>query len=149
MKFSPKTEKEIAEEGLLPKGVYSFEITEAKDAVSSKGNDMITLKLKIFDNEGNSRGVITDYLMEAIAYKLRHAAVVCGLGDAYESGELKAFDFENKMGEVKVDIQKDKAGQYPDRNVIRDYVVKDSNHTDAPPAGHPAAFDDDMPVGFR
>lgn len=153
MKFQPKTEKQIAEEGLMPEGVYSFEVSGAKDAVSKNGNDMIELKLRIFDNEGNSRGMITDFLMEKIAYKLRHAADACGVLDKYESGEILACDFENKMGEVKVRIQKDKNGQYPDKNIIADYVVKKEaavagNSAGAPPPGHPAAdpfHDPDMP----
>ena len=138
MKIQPKTEKQIAEDGLLKEGVYGFEIIEAFDKQSKAGNDMIELKVRLFDDEGNSRGAVMDFLMEKIAYKLRHAAVACGLEDAYNSGELVASDFMNKMGDVKIRIQKDKNGVYPDKNVIADYVVKkEASHNDSPPIGHP------------
>ncbi len=34
MQFTPKTEKQLAEESLLPAGVYDFEVLKAEDAVS-------------------------------------------------------------------------------------------------------------------
>jgi hypothetical protein len=145
MKVQPKTEKQIAEESLMKEGVYSFEIMDALDKKSKAGNEMIELKVRLFDEDGNSRGFITDYLTESVAYKLRHAAVACGLEDAYNNGELIAVDFINKMGDAKVRIRKDKNGTYPDQNVIADYIVKkDADHSDGPPPGHPAA-DPDVP----
>lgn len=129
MKFNPKTEREIAEEGLYPEGIYSFEIANAENKVSKSGNDMIQLKIKVYDNDGNFR-FVDDYLLESMAYKLRHAAVVCGLGDKYESGSLDAFDFVGKTGSLKLTVQKDKKGEYPDKNVVKDYVIpKDESET--------------------
>lgn len=124
MKFQPKTENEVQSEGRIPKGEYDFEIAEASDEVSKKGNEMIKLKVLVFDDEGNPR-TIFDYLLEEISYKLRHAAYACGLGGEYESGALQAQDFIGKAGRCKVIIQKDKSGQYPDKNVIQDYIVPD------------------------
>lgn len=144
MKFQPKTEKQIIEEGLLPAGVYGFEVYEATDKTSKTGNDMIELKLRLFDDEGNSRGMVTDYLLEKLAYKLRHAAVACDLESNYENGDLAAIDFSGKIGEVKIRVQEDKTGQYPAKNVVADYVVKKDVANDGPPAGHPAA-DPDVP----
>lgn len=150
MKFQPKTERQIAEEGLMPKGTYSFEVFEAADKVSKTGNDMIELRLRVFDAEGNSRGMVTDYLLEKLAYKLRHAADACGILDKYESGEIAAADFSGKYGDLKIGIQSDKEGKYPDKNVVADYVVKvKADGADMPPAGHPAAaapiHDPDVP----
>ncbi len=149
MKYQPKTEKQIIEEGLAPAGIYSFEVYEAADKTSKTGNDMIELKLRLFDHEGTSRGMVTDYLLEKLAYKLRHAAVACGLEDVYNNGELTATDFKDKMGEVKIRIQEDKEGKYPAKNVVADYVVKKETANGEPPAGHPAneapPFDPDIP----
>ena len=145
MKYQPKSEKQITEENLLPIGIYSFEVYEAADKISKAGNDMIELKLRLFDDEGNSRGMVTDYLLESISYKLRHAAVSCGLEATYSNGELVASDFVNKTGEVKIRIQEDKNGQFAARNVVADYVVKkDAANNDGPPLGHPAN-DPDVP----
>lgn len=142
MKFQPKTEKQIAEEGLLPAGVYGFEVMEAKDAVSKSSNDMIVLKLRLFDKEGNSCGAVTDYLLETIAYKLRHAAVACGLQGSYEAGSLVSSEFIGKTGEVKIRITKDKNGQFSDQNTVADYVIKKEANGE-PPADHPV--NDPMP----
>lgn len=123
MKFQPKSKSEIDSDGMLPAGEYDFEIISAEDTISkSSGNEMIKLKVYVFDVEGGKR-TIFDYLMPSVAFKLRHAAEACGLEDEYESGSLEALDFEGKTGRCKVNIQKDKSGQYPDRNGIADYIV--------------------------
>jgi hypothetical protein len=76
----------------------------------------------VYEQNGNYR-FIRDYLLESMAFKLRHAAEACGLLDKYESGQLMASDFEGKEFRVKVAIKKDKTGQYSDQNSIKDYVV--------------------------
>lgn len=121
MKFAPKTEDQINNEGLLRAGIYPFEIIEASDQQSKSGNDMIKLAIKVWDSEG-SEHYVYDYLLESMAYKLRHAAEACSLLDKYESGELLASDFVNKTGSLKIAIKKDKMGQYPDSNQVNDYI---------------------------
>lgn len=128
MKFAPKTDKEIAEANLWQPANYSFEIIEATDRVSKSGNDMIELKLKVFNNEG-SYIFVNDYLLESMAYKLKHAADVCGLSDQYLAGSLVGMDFVGKSGTVKLKIQKSKDAAYADKNVIGDYVVNRDEHT--------------------
>lgn len=151
MRFAPKSADEIAQDGLLKPGVYDFEIAGAEDAISkSSGAEMIKLRVKVFDLDGGST-IIFDYLMESVAYKLRHAAEVCGLERAYERGELNAFDFEGKVGRVKVAIQKDKTGQYPDKNSIADYLPAEAGPAPTRAPARTAApamaggIDDDIP----
>lgn len=122
MKFQPKTENEVLSEGLLERGEYDYEIADATEKTSQAGNEMIELKVRVFDAEGNAR-VIFDYLLEAMAYKLRHAAYAVGLGDSYETGALEAQHFIGRTGRCKVGVQKDKTGAYPDKNIIQDYMV--------------------------
>ena len=121
MKFTPKTEKEIAEENLWQPGEYSFEVLEAADKVSKAGNEMIELKLKVYADDGGYI-FVNDYLMDTVAYKLRHAADACACLAKYETGMLQADDFKAKAGRLKLKIQKDKSGTYPDKNVVGDYV---------------------------
>jgi hypothetical protein len=123
MKFQPKSEKEIVEENLIPAGVYDFEIFSAKDTLSKAQNEMIELDIKVFLPEGGYR-FVKDYLLESIAYKLRHAADACGLLEQYNSGALLGSDFTFKTGKLKLDIQKDKTGQYADKNTVKDYVKR-------------------------
>lgn len=141
MQFKPKSEKEISEENLLPNGEYDFEVTAALDAKSASGNEMIKLQLNVFDDNGNLR-IIFDYLLESMAFKLRHAADACGVIDKYESGSLVADDFMGKTGRLKLAIQKDKTGDYPDKNTVRDYIKREAEGVI--PAGLPA-LDDTIP----
>lgn len=149
MKVTVRTEKEIEEMNLWPAGEYPFEIFEAADAISkikpdgTGGNEMIELKLKIFNADGGYR-ILSDYLLDidSMAYKIRHCADVCGILDRYESGLLLATDFKGKTGYLKLKIQKDKSGQYPDKNTVADYIVQDSS-VPMPPVR--AIADDPLP----
>lgn len=124
MKFQPKTDKEIAEANLWIAGNYSFEIIEGTDKVSkTSGNEMIELKMKVYNDEGNHI-FVNDYLLESMAYKLKHAADACGLADGYTAGSLSGMDFVGKCGTLKLKIQKSKDPAYADKNVVGDYVVK-------------------------
>ncbi len=151
MQFKPKTEKELAEAGLLQPGKYPFEVIEAKDTISkASGNDMIALKLRVFD--GARQQIINDYLLESVAHKLRHACDVMGLLEDYNSGELKADSLVGKSGWVKIAIKKDKTGQYNDSNEVKDYVAekdeKAESHIKAKSNGYAPQVDadgDDIP----
>lgn len=125
MKFAAKSEKEIQEENLLQPGIYDFEVTGAEDKTSKAGNDMIQLNIKVF-GEGGRSVLVTDYLMEKLAFKLRHACDACGLLKQYESGELNSDMFYGKAGKVKLKIDQDKEGKYADKNAVQDYVKKES-----------------------
>lgn len=123
MKFKPKSEKELAEANLWPVGEYAFEILEAEEAQDKSGNDMLKLKVKVFKDGGGSQNIFDYVSGEWMEYKLRHLADVCGQLDQYESGELEAYTLVGKTGYCKVNVSKDKTGQYPDKNGIADYLV--------------------------
>lgn len=125
MKFAPKTEKEIAEANLWPKGTYAFEILESAEQKDKNGNDMLKLKVKVFKETGATQHIF-DYVSGTwMEFKLRHLCEACGLLNKYETGELDAFDFVGKTGYCKVGISIDKSGEYPDKNGINDYLVDD------------------------
>lgn len=127
MKFTPKTDKEILEENLVPVGAYDFEIFRAEEKTSKNGNEMIELGLKIFKEDGTFI-MITDYLLESMSKKLKSAADACQLLAKYDIGNLAGEDFMHKCGKVKIDIEKDKTGKYADKNVVSSYVKR----SDAP-----------------
>lgn len=126
MQFKAKTEKELAEEILIPEGVYPFEVSKAEAKKSKKGNDMIEMELRIFMPDGKERG-LRDWLMEQMGFKLFHFCAYTGLSQKYESGTLQSHDCEGRSGFLKIEIQEDKTGQYPPRNSVRDYVRPDFN----------------------
>lgn len=151
MHFAPKSEEEVAAANLFPAGTYDFEIQNAEDAVSKAGNEMIKLTLRVFAPDGSATTVF-DYLLESAAYKLRHVSSACGLISQYDKGSLSADDFVGKQGRVKIRIQKDASGQYPDKNSVSDYVIASrspssalasngSRHSDEVPP----PIDDDIP----
>jgi len=122
MRFQPKTEKEISEANLWPAGKYAFKILEAEESEDKNGNPMIKLNVQVFKETGASQRIF-DYVSGAwMEYKLRHLAEACGLIDEYERGEIEAYQLVGKTGLAKVNISKDKTGQYPDKNGIADYV---------------------------
>lgn len=122
MKVTPKSENEIKSANLLPAGVYDAEIGTAEDKVSAAGNEMIKLDVTVFD-KGGKQYFIYDYLLDAMAFKVRHAADACGLLDKYESGQLLADDFIGKSCQVKIKVDISKDVKYPDKNAIVDYIV--------------------------
>jgi hypothetical protein len=142
MKFTPKSEKEIAEENLWPAGEYGFEVIEAADKTSKSGNEMIELKLKVTNDEG-AFIFVNDYLLESLSYKLRHAADACGVLEQYETGSLVGNDFISATGTLKLKIQKDKTGQYADKNVVADYKKREGAANGVAPVQAAAKFIDD------
>lgn len=138
MKFTPKTEKEIAEENLWPEGIYSFQVAKGEDAVSKSGNEMIVLKLNVYNDDGGYK-IVDDYLLESMPFKLRHAAEAMGLLDYYENGELHGYLFEGKTGKVKLYVQKSKDPQYADKNAVKDYVVDEESAAQSAPKPSAAA----------
>ncbi len=123
MKVTPKTEKEIAEANLIPAGEYDAEILYAEDTTSKKSSaEMIKVQLKVYGPTG-APVLIFDYLLDAMPAKIRHCAEACGVLDRYEAGELNGADIQGAAVRVKVEVQHNETGQYPDKNGIKDYVV--------------------------
>jgi hypothetical protein len=142
MRFKPLSEEEIQMEGLIDPGQYSYQVIEATDEKSKSGNDMIKLKLRVWDANGKER-LIFDYLLEAMAFKLRHFCEGLGLLESYNSGTLSSASCEGKCGHLELMIQKDKTGQYAPKNAVKDYIVKDKSDSEAKVAE--GFIEDDLP----
>lgn len=131
MKFTPKTEKELAEQGMIPDGVYPFEVTKAQDTRSkSSGAEMIAIQLRIFAPD-NREVYLNDYLLESYMRKIFNFAKATGLSASYHAGSLCALDCLGKQGFAKIGAEKGKektpGGEcYPDKNTVKDYVSQPS-----------------------
>lgn len=141
MKFEPKTAQEIDESGLLPAGVYDFEVMEAEDTTSKAGNDMAALVLRVENDDGRGFKIL-DWLVatDGGAYKVRHFAESVGLLAEYEKGDMPAGVMIGKIGRAKIAV-KPAEGQYRSKNVVADYV---SGGAVAPAASRGMA-DDEIP----
>ncbi len=143
MNFTPKNENELS--NLLPDGEYDFEVIDAQDKKSQKsGADMIMLKIAIWQGDRISC-YLFDYLLESVAFKLRHCCDACGLLDKYQSGSLDATQFIGRTGKAKIIIQKDKTGQYPDKNAIKDYCLRPMKPVNSQQQHNQQPKDDDLP----
>jgi hypothetical protein len=138
VRFTPETETDIRGDMLLKDGIYDFEVGEAENATSKKGNEMIALDLKVFTPEGQVR-FVKDWLVASdqpmCRMKIRHFAKTCGLMEQYEAGELDAFAIQGAAGRVKIGSEEN--AEFGPKNVVADYVKPDAE----PPAplGVPAA----------
>lgn len=125
MKFTPKTETEVSK--IFENGIYEFVVESAQEKESKSGNNMIHLKIKILHDKYIGKTNFVDcYLLTEnpnFEFILRHFCYSIGLGEAYEKGEITDRMCVDKSGLAKVVIEKDKDGQYPDKNKIVDFIV--------------------------
>jgi len=155
MKFTPKTEKELAEQGLAPKGTYPFEVMTAADRISkTSGKEMIAIEIIFYLPDGSSRK-ITDYLMESVAFKLNSFCKSTGLLAKYNEGSFSAEDCLDKSGYVNIAIEaakpkEDGSGDWPAKNKVASYASGADKKTvvapapaATPQAGGAAGGDDD------
>lgn len=135
MRFTPKSDEELQMMNLMHEGEYPFEVLDATPEVSKSNNEMIKLKLKVFDQEGREH-VIFDYLLEALSWKLKHFCKATGLLDDYEAGVLDHLKCIGKSGYVKIIIQKGNVnpsgGHYADKNSVKDYIFAESENKPFP-----------------
>lgn len=145
MRFTPKTDEELQTALLCDPGVYQFQVMDAKSKVSKSGNDMIELNIKYWDIHGKER-LVFDYLLESMAYKLKHFCKSVGLLAEYESGAIDHLSLLGKCGQLEIDIQPERAkeggGYWPPKNVVKDYIVSDKVQEVKKAANE---FNDDIP----
>ena len=136
MRITPQTESAVMEANLLPAGEYPFAVQVAQEKASkvkpdgTGGNPMIALQLEVYDAEGKGHKV-NDYLMESVAYKLRHFAYAVGLGQRYESGELAAEEMQGLSGRCVLRTEPAK-GEFNARNSVKDYCKPETGAAQVP-----------------
>lgn len=119
MRVTPKTDEELS--NVWNGGWYPATIENAVEGLSSKNAAMLTLTVKAYDNENGRSKELKDYIVDAVAYKVKHACEACGLLGDYERGHVDPQKMVSVNLEVKLGIEQDKTGQYPDKNKIIDY----------------------------
>jgi len=137
MKFTPKTDEEIKNEGLLDTGIYKYHILNAEDTVSKAGNQMIKLTIEVFDKNNQAR-ILYDYLIESFSSKLINFCEFNNLMVKYNEGEIKDIDCKGKSGKLEIGIEKGRTkpdgSEYPNRNIIKKYLkeedIKNKSETD-------------------
>lgn len=150
MKFTPKTAEEVKQESssLWDGGFYDFEVMNGVDKKSkASGADMIELRIKIFNQQGEEK-IVYDYLLESMMYKLLHICEATGLTEKYQGGELVGGDFEGCTGRLKLGVGKPQ-GDYAAKNEVKDYLVPSAEAAPkdkkARPGKGAADLDDSVP----
>lgn len=125
-KFTPKSDKELNAENLLPVGEYDFEITKAINKQFQTGSQGIALTVMVFTADGTGR-LVNDNLVfsDKAMFKVSQFAKATGLYEKYSQGEIDASDCERRTGRCKVDIEPE--GEYPAKNKIKSYVAPKAN----------------------
>jgi hypothetical protein len=164
MAWSPKTEEQLAlnlkEQGvnkefeLFHPGIYDYEIVKAENKISKSNKEMLYLFLKISANNGRVC-FVHDYLMLSpefalMEFKLRHFFYSCGAGEMYEKVDIHPDLLIGRGGRLTIKIEKDKRGQYPDKNAVRDYeydkpVESKKNEKDSASLSTNIDLNDDIP----
>ena len=119
MQFQPRTDKEIEESQLLPRGEYAFHIIEATEKASLAGNAMIELRVRV-SKDGYAR-ILHDYILPQRPAKFRNCCIACNVEDKYLVGSVRDDDFLGKRGKVRIGVERAKRG-FSHRNVIVDYL---------------------------
>jgi hypothetical protein len=147
MTYTPKSEEQLAKEGLLPEGTYDFEVIETSDRPSKKGNDMFMLKFRVFGHDGESR-IVWDYIVLGTNFgerKLRNAAAACGLLEIYATGELTDRTFMGATGKALI-RQQDGTPDFPmPKNVVGEYIASDDDSRPTPKIPTKDLINDDIP----
>lgn len=148
LKFTPKREEDLSD--LLSIGNGKFEVVNAKEIDASNGNPMIRLYLKVWDQNGKQGFIYDNLMLNENNFSLRkilHFCKATGLLDQYEKGILMASNCTGKSGLLRIGIQKDRNGQYRDKNVASDYLEykKSANTPEYVKNNTQEKFDDDLP----
>lgn len=101
MRFEPKTDEQIATEGLCPVGWHEAEVISCEEQTSKKGNPMLVVKFKVFSPNGERN--MTDWLLPSYPKKLKHFCKAADLLDKYEAGLIEPADLSS-CGAIMVEI---------------------------------------------
>ena len=138
MRFTPKSDSELAAELLLPPGIYPVRVSFSEDTTSKKsGEEMIAVKLTVYATDGSER-TVRDWLLPSQGYKLKSACKAFGLSALYDSGAVSAHDLLGAEGFAKIKIEEDKTGKYDPANRVQSYLAERPEEA-AQPAPKPAA----------
>lgn len=136
MQFTPKTEKELKEQMLLPEAEYDFEICKAETATSgpqskNPGTKYIKMVARVFAEDGSER-LVNAMLHPNMEYQLYQFCNETGLADKYEAGQLTPEDCEGKCGKVFLKIAPEK-GDFPAKNEVKRWGSKDKKEAKPAP----------------
>lgn len=125
MKFTPLSEEELNTQKIsLDPGPANFMVMDAEEKKSrNSGNQMIELRLRVWDQNGKE-GILYDYLLgEKALWKLRDFLNSIGRPEVYQTGDINCDLILGASGKCKLGIQNDP--KFGDRIRIKSYDAKE------------------------
>jgi hypothetical protein len=151
--FTPLSDEELLKVenekyGLAPDGTYKFQVKVATKEISkTSGHPMIRLKIAI--QSGDDTNTVIDYLVSTpkMMFKLKHFLDAIGMAHLYSNGNFDPLILVNKVGHAIIGTQKGNpkdngAGNFPDKNIVKDYIKVTPTPIEKPVAKKPELFDD-------
>lgn len=135
---------------LIPKGVYPAFVFSIEEKVSTTGNDMLKVVLKIADGEFKGRQIFTSLVfVEAAMFKIKEFLTACGVNVPKKAVDI---DFSKCMGKkIKIEINHRASKDKPDELFadVKKYISPTAAPTSSttPPATHDD--DDDEALPFK
>lgn len=120
MNFIPLSNEELEKQRQkLSPGDANFEITDALEKTSSKGNPMVELHMKVWDSEG-TEGNIRDYITDGMQWKIKNLLESIDRVDWYSAGKLPAQSLIGLAGRCHLYLQKN--GEHAGKISVKDYL---------------------------
>ena len=104
---------------VLKAGEYDAEVLEATEARSSKGNDMLKIKLGVFRPSGSGQAWVWDYITET-SFKLGQIMRASGMEKEYLQGQVEADELVGKCFKVTLAVEAAR-GDFAERNGVKRY----------------------------
>ena len=92
--------------GLLDEGYYDFEVIKCVYGISKPGNEMITLDLKVLDEEGSVH-IIKSWLIitDKMLFMLKHFWSSVGRPDMFGKQDTEEREFLGRCGRLEIKHQ--------------------------------------------
>ena len=104
---------------MLPEGSYNFEVVTAELSTSASGNEMITVRLKVFDGQGSHVSIFDRLVfVDAAGWKIAQFCKAIGREDLV-GAELNVTDCLAAAGELY--LKQEHSEQYGNRNTVNGY----------------------------
>lgn len=156
MDWKPKTDAEIAQESLLPNGIYAAEILNVEERIDKNKNPFLMLKIGVYadDWQAHVYDNVSSYWME---FKFKHLFDSAGKADLYEAGKMDPSDMLHWQLTVLLSSEAereytDKEGvrkTAPPKNIVKDYLTPDMRPTQAARESvAKSAVDPDLPFSL-
>lgn len=101
-----------------PEGTYEATIVSVEEKQSKAGNDMLVVKFRCYSD--NRQTLVTDYITDAMTWKLKKIAKAVGMLAEFDANQPNwYFDLQDRN--LRVVLKVDEQDGFDDKNQVRGY----------------------------